>query len=313
MEEIYYILNSYYEKRCKNLIFVNEVILSNNKSCKMYFLDTALESECNNYKKLFQEYLPFYVQNRDKMKYYEINKESCDEDISSKLISYGKKLWNEDALFATNDEKKLGIYSELFNDFYLNVVKEENILVTYSSKHAFSERNVRGIDVLGSKWENDNLTLIFSEAKFVESVYSASSSLVEDIEGTEEKKGHVSEEYINRYMSFVVDQDHSFLSKAGNRKNMERLIENINSKMFYGAKAINVFNELGINIRFVFFAIYSDNKFTPEERAVYYDRIVNSFNKEILDTKIDTYEIEVVFIPIKNDSTVIKEAMTEWD
>ena len=40
----------------------------------------------------------------------------------------------------------MDIYGEAINDFYLNIVKDENILITYLSKRGYSERNVKGIE-----------------------------------------------------------------------------------------------------------------------------------------------------------------------
>ena len=54
--EIFERLRSYYEKNCAKLVFYGEKRLDNNKSCKMYFLDTTNDQELMNYKKLFQEY-----------------------------------------------------------------------------------------------------------------------------------------------------------------------------------------------------------------------------------------------------------------
>ena len=306
-------LRKYYNENCKPLIFSGERKLSTNNCCKMYFLDVTEEQELKNYKKVFQEYLALYVRSYDKLKYYkEIDENSTDDEILQYLVKYSSDIWNNTTLITTSTPETLGIYGEALNDFYINIVKNENILITYSSKRAYSERNVRGIDVLGTTWKNGNLTLIFSECKFVNSISKASIELSNDIKGTEEEIGHVNKDYINSYITFVVNKSHSIFAEIDNQEKIMSVLDELNDKVINGVKAIDAFNELNINIRFTFFAVYHDNKFTPDERQNMFEKVTDAFAENILYTGIKKYEIEVVFIPIKNNSSLIKEHMRQW-
>ena len=311
--DIFKILKEYYHENCAPLIFVGEKKLSANTVCKMYFADVLEEKELDNYKKVFQEYLALYVKSYDKLKYYSINDELTEEQVSNALVSYSKSIWKNSSLIITDKPLTLGIYGELFNDFYINIVKDEHILITYASKRGYEEQNVRGVDIIGCTLEDNNLTLIFSESKFVSSVYSASGELVHDIIGDDDYLGHVTKDYINRYMIFVVNKTHSIFSDRKDGKKILEILEQLNSKISNNEEVIDVINQLNIKIRFTFFAIYSDNKYTPDEREKYFMDVINKFNQAIEETGIVNYDIEIVFIPTKNRSVALKGKMIEWN
>ena len=216
-------------------------------------------------------------------------------------------------MILTTNPKTLGIYGEAINDFYLNIVKNENILLTYSTKRGYGERNIKGIDVLASTWENDCLTIIFSECKFVESISKASGGLFDDIMGTEEERAHISSDYINDYITFVVDKMHSIFSNIKDSEKMMFVLDQLNNRVINGEKAIDVFNDLNIKIRFDFFAIYNDNRFTPDQIEKMYDKVLDAFDEQVKLTGIKKYDMEIVYIPIKNTSVSIKENMIKWN
>lgn len=54
MENIYR-LKEYYKRVCSPLVFVNEILLENNKNVKVYLYDFKTEEELSNFKKIFQE------------------------------------------------------------------------------------------------------------------------------------------------------------------------------------------------------------------------------------------------------------------
>lgn len=312
--EVFYRIKKYYNENCKPLIFIGEKKLTKNNKCKMYFCDVSLEKELENYKKVFQEYLALYVRSYDKLKYYNDLKEATsDDDISKCLYKYGYDIWNNTKLILTTTPKTLGIYGEAINDFYLNIVKNENILLTYSTKRGYGERNIKGIDVLASTWENDCLTIIFSECKFVESISKASGGLFDDIMGTEEERAHISSDYINDYITFVVDKMHSIFSNIKDSEKMMFVLDQLNNRVVNGEKAIDVFNDLNIKIRFDFFAIYNDNRFTPDQIEKMYDKVLDAFDEQVKLTGIKKYDMEIVYIPIKNTSVSIKENMIKWN
>lgn len=303
-------LKKYFFDNCKKLVFSNEMTLENNVRAKMYYVNVDAITEKNNYKKIFQEYLMLYARSYEKLRYFK----QKNEDLSVDLINYGKDTWNNDGLIIKGDINSAGIFGELFNDFYLNIVKNENILLTYSSKRDFAEKNVKGVDVVGCACENKKLTLIYSESKFVQSAYDAQKYLRDDINGKSTESSHITSEYINNFSSFLMDKNHSLYNDS--TENMEIIInaiDLINDKIYNNEKPIDIFNELGVKIRFVFFAVYTDNKFTVKERENYYNNILSDFNEQIVKTGIKKYEIEIVFIPIINKSTEIKEYMCKWD
>lgn len=312
--EIFQKIKKYYNENCKPLIFVGEKLLSKNNKCKMYFCDVDLNQEKENYKKVFQEYLALYIRNYDLLKYYDrIIESKNEEELSKALIYYGKEIWKTTALLNTTTPESLGIYGEAINDFYLNVVKNENILITYSTKRGYSERNIKGIDTVACTWKKNNLILIFSECKFVESIYKASSGLYDDIKGTSNELPHISAEYINRYSIYIVDNTHSIFTEVDNAAKIMDVLNDLNYKVINGSNAIDVFNELNIKIQFNFFAIYYDNKFTPDERQMMFEKVYNAFYENVKLTGIKNYDMEIVFIPIKNKSSAVKESMRKWN
>lgn len=303
-------LKTYFNKNCKELVFANEMVLENDNRAKMYYVNADAITEKNNYKRIFQEYLLLYARSYEKLRYFKYQ----SDDLSVDLINYGKDIWNNDGLIITGDINSSGIFGELFNDFYLNIVKKENILLTYSSKRGFAEKNIKGVDVVGCICENKKLTLIYSESKFVQSAYAAQRYLRDDINGKETESSHITREYISRFSSFLLDKNHSLYNDY--TENMEIIINTIdliNNKIYNNGKPIDIFNELEVKIRFVFFAVYNDNKFTAKERENYFNNILSDFNNQINNIGLKKYDVEIVFIPIINKSTEIKEYMCKWD
>ena len=81
-------LKEYYKKYCSPLIFVNETILPNNKSAKVFLYNFNTSEELENFKKVFQEYLPFYVLNFDSIENYIV-----DDTISKQLVKDAKYIY----------------------------------------------------------------------------------------------------------------------------------------------------------------------------------------------------------------------------
>ena len=120
---IYKNFQMHYNNNCKSLVFVGEKVLKDNNKCKMYFLDVNNQTELNNYRKVFQEYLVFYIRNRDHLSYIKsIIEANTDELLSQSLLFEGKKIRGNKGLYPQVEIAQSGIYGELFNDFYLNIV-----------------------------------------------------------------------------------------------------------------------------------------------------------------------------------------------
>lgn len=312
--DIFLTLKKYYKENCKQLIFVGEKKLANYNYCKMYFLNVTNIEELLNYKKVFQEYLALYVRNYDKLTCLQnITETTTDDELSVVLKKHGKIIWDQGALIITSSPDTLGIYGELFDEFYLNIVKEEKILISYSVKNTFNARNIKGVDTISAIWEDNSLTIILSECKFVANITAASSSLREDIVGTTNEKGHLTKEYINRYLCFTADKNHSLFSDDESNKKIIEVYNDINSEIINGMLPIDALNKYNVKIRFDYFALYTDNKFTPEERKEKYLNIVNAFNQNIKSIGLKRYDMEVIFIPTINKSTLLKKELSTWD
>lgn len=303
-------LKNYFKENCSDLVFSNETVLEGNNNAKMYHVNVDAITEKNNYKKIFQEYLVLFIRSYEKLRYMDL-----DGNLSSEtLLEYGKNTWNNKGLIITSKLMSSGIFGELFNDFYINIVKDENILITYSTKRGFGEKNIKGVDVVGCMLEDDNFTFIFSESKFVGSASYAKESLKDDINGKKTEASHITDEYINKFSEFMLDKSHSLYNDESKKTTkIINTIDLINRKRYANEKLIDIFNELNIKIRFVFFAIYTDTKFKASERETYYNEILHDFNNQIKKTGLKKYDIEIVFIPIINKSTEIKEYMSKWD
>ena len=307
-------LREYYDTNCKKLVFLNEKKLSTNSNCKMYYLDILEQQELLNYKKLFQEYLVFYIRNRDQLLLLNSINDANLSDLSNVLQTEGKRVRNDKGIYPQTDEKRSGIYGELFDDFYLNIVKKEEVLLTYALKESFNEPNAKGVDVVATDIVDGEQIMIFSEAKFVVNISSASSSLVDDIIGNDVQLGHVTKDYINKYTSFLLNRGHSifFDDKKGELINTN--INNLNYLLLNNDMLpIDAINQLNIRIRFDFFAIYSDNNQNIEERQEYYNKILKACNDNIASTGLLKYDIEIIFIPTKNTSVDLKRVMETWD
>ena len=308
-------LRNYYSNNCKSLVFVGEKVLGDNNKCKMYFLDVNSQTELNNYRKVFQEYLIFYVRNRDHLSSIKsIIEANTDELLSQTLLLEGKKIHENKGLYPQIEIQQSGIYGELFNDFYLNIVKQEEVISTYSMRSSFGIPNIKGVDIVSVKLEEDNICLIFSESKFVTSISSATTNLCNDISGTDGQLGHLTKEYINSYTSFLMNKSHSIYFNKEKSKLIMLKLNDLNDLIMNGDKQpINAINDLNIKIRFDFFAIYHDTIYNIEDRKKYFEQIVERFNMNILATGIENYDIEVIFIPTKNESMIIKRGIEEWD
>ena len=314
-EEILKKLKKYYDENCKKLVFIGEQNLEKNHNCKMYFLDVSVKQELLNYQKLFQEYLLFYIRNRDLLSYY--NNIICaetDNQISEALMKEGKIIHDNTGLYPQADVKKMGLYGELFDDFYINIVKSEEVITTYSIRSSFNHPNVKGVDIIGATIVNDEFELIFSEAKFINSISSASNNLCKDILGDDKFIGHVTKSYINEYTSFFLNKSHSvfFDDNLGNII-MEKINELNRLIIQESLSPIEAINKLNIKIRFDFFAIYHDTNYVIENRKQFFDKIIDAFNQNIKATEINKYDIEIIFIPTKNQSVDIKEAFETWN
>lgn len=305
MENIYR-LKEYYKRVCSPLVFVNETSLENNKNVKVYLYDFKTEEELSNFKKVFQEYLPFYVRNYDSISKYKISDD--DEEISKMLVEKAKYIKFKSGSIPNRGVDKDGIYGEIYNDFYIRNIIDKDRLISYLSRRSYERPRGEneGIDIVGCGLKNDKLEITFSEAKFMTNIYSAKNNLILDTQN------HLDKDFIDDFMNFVIQRQGDIISERVATIN-EKINEFNDTIEDTGLTFIEVLNKLEVSVKFIYFAIFNN-----EHRDIlfYEDKIqeiINSFNANIKKTNIKNYEIEVVFIPTFNTSMDLKNKMEEWD
>lgn len=298
-------LKEYYKQNCSPLIFVNETTLPNNKNAKVFLYNFNTSEELENFKKVFQEYLPFYVLNLDLIDNYIV-----DDTISKQLVDDAKYIYETD-ITPTRKTGINGIFGELYNDYYIKNVLNDEILLQYLSRKDFNSRDSesKGIDVVACNENEGKLEIIMSEAKFVGNLSTAKNNLKDDISGS---TGHLNKEYINKYMNFVMYRQNGL--DKGRNKEIQKLVTEFNTKKWREKlDFIDCINELDCSCRFIYFAVFKQCKKREihdfEEEIL---EIIQEFNQNIANTGINNYSIEVVFIPTFNESMALKRKMEEW-
>ena len=158
------------------------------------------DDEIEKYKNTFGSYFPFYVMNEDQLLF--LNPDL--PDFESKLKNTSLKNWKRSSIIPQRKVKVAGIYGELFLDYYLRVVLGLDPLISYASKRSYkSNYESTGIDNVMVD-ENGKIELYLSEAKFVYGKSAAKSDLLKDIKGSSTSDSHLTKEYINSYMDFVI-------------------------------------------------------------------------------------------------------------
>ena len=284
------------------MIFVNESNLREYDNVRIYLYDFSKPNELENFKKVFQEYMAMYVRNEDIINYYDLS-----NGISEKLQKEFKKIYKKNT--PDRKTKYSGIFGELFNDYYLKNILNEDILLAYLSKKEFgNDGEAKGIDLVCCENKEDGLEIILSEAKFVGDLSSAKNSLINDISG---EGNHLNVEYINTYMDFVLNRQEGLEKRRQEEVTLK--INRINEKIYSEEKNfIETINELEYSIRFIYFAIfqYENNRDVENFRTAIYE-ISNQFEEQVIKTGINKYSMEIVFIPTFNTSMDLKNKMEE--
>lgn len=300
------ILKDYYKRVCAPLIFINEYILENCCKAKVYLYDFQKEEELNNFKKVFQEYIPFYVKNFDRISRYKLTE--IDEDISRLLINKARHIKKSENILPDKEIRMNGIYGEVYNDFYVRNVLENERLITYLSRRSYERPNSenKGIDIVACSMKNENIEVVFSEAKFVTDINRAGSKLKEDV------KTHVNKEYINNFLQFVMQRQGELINER--KIEINNKINEFNDLMEdEEITFIEALNKMNFSVKFIFFAVFNNE---IRENIIYENKIkeiIKEFNSKIEETEINDYSIEVVFVPTFNSSMSLKNKMEEWD
>lgn len=300
------ILQDYYKRVCAPLIFINEFTLENCCSAKVYLYDFKKEEELNNFKKVFQEYIPFYVKNFDRISRYKLTE--SDEAISKLLLSKARHIKKIENILPDRQIKNNGIYGEVYNDFYVRNILQNERLITYLSRRSYERPNSenQGIDIVACSMNGENIEVVFSEAKFVIDINKAESQLKGDV------KSHVNKEYINNFLQFVMQKQGELINER--KIEINNKINEFNDLMEdEDIKFIEALNRMNFSVKFIFFAIFNNE---IRETLIYEKKIkeiIEEFNLKIKETDINNYNIEVVFIPTFNSSMKLKNKMEEWD
>lgn len=297
------ILKEYYKNTCTPLIFVNETKLSDNKVAKVYLYDFK-EEELENFQSVFQMYLPFYVLNFDMIDNYKL-----DENIKEELIGESKYIY-ESHVTPNRKTEINGIFGELFNDYYVKNVLNDEVLLSYLSRKSHSNQESKGIDIVACNIQNEKFEVILSEAKFVGTLSKAKEGLKSDISGD---NYHLNENFINDYMHFVMCKQAGLEKERA--KDIQRLVTEFNKKKWFERlNFIDCMNQLDYAFKFIYFAIFTESKNRDIENfRDSITEIINEFNSMISETGIKNYDMEVVFIPTYNKSMDLKKKMEDWD
>lgn len=292
-------IKQHYINNHKQKIFATKVVSS---TCEYYILyNYDYNYELENFKNEFLYYLPYYVSNDDQLRTIDLT-----IDIDQQMEIRSKKVRRDSTLIPKRLIRNDGIYGELFLDFYLRIVRERNLIITYASKKEFKTRGeAKGIDTVAYYIDNDKLNICFSEAKFVGDASTAKTALKSDIEGNTEHIGHLTEDYINSYMQFIVEKG---LNLSPNEKiKFSTFLNELNGELYNEKKFLDILINEDICINFIFFAIFKSSQKKPEDLELHYNEIKSSASEKISSLNIKNYKIEIVFIPTDNTSMIIKK------
>lgn len=300
-------LKQHYNHNYKNKIFFKEVSIHGKEFSIMYVHNKNEEME--NFKQTFGHYLPFYIRNAD-----QLEKISIGSEIDKILENRSKSIWKSSTLIPNRNTKINGIFGELYLDFYERIVRKNKILISYASKSNFSSNiEKKGFDNFTYTLKNNQMEIIFCEAKFVTDIYTAKNCLIEDIKGKTITKegvqknilGHLTKEFINSYIQFVLEKNIEI--EENDKIIANDFINELNKQLDEGNKFLEIIIDNNIPLRFVFFAIFSSNELeNPNYFENYYDSIKKEADVHIEKLGVTNYKIEIVFIPTFNKSMDLK-------
>lgn len=297
-------IRNYYKTSLEKKVFFDKKTSLGKTYYIMYLHDVQKEEDY--FVETFSQYFPYYVWNEDQL-------DTLNTSVGMK-ISLGqasKNCWNSQVV-AKRKTQANGIYGELFLDFYERVVHDRKLITTYASRRAYTDKTEsRGYDHIGYLLNNGALEVVIGEAKYVSSAFSASSSLLEDINGKPTEPGHLTAKYFNDFINFVVCENKQF--SEDEKSELKSLMRDLNSLLVNGGKTFLEYvvdNNIKLNV--VLFAIFSDNRENPDLFKTYYDRLYEDAKAAIKMMGISYYSIEIVFIPTKATSMCIKGKIDDF-
>lgn len=303
-------LENYYYNEHKDKIFCTKLCVDG--KCFDILYDYNKKDEIEKFVLSFTEYLPYYVSNGDTLECIDVNGK-----VSEKLSEISKRCWNGPSV-PRREAKVNGIFGEVFLDFYERIIKKDKLASTYASRRDFrSNYENKGFDNVLFKINEDNIEFVFAESKFVANKSSAQSSLIKDIKGEptagkqKETLGHLTVEFMNDYMTFVVEKN-SFFSD-NDKLLLKPFFKELNDVLINkDGKFISFLIEKDIRINCVFFAIFNCQSINPSDYIDTYDAIEAEAKQQLEAIGFRNYSIEIVFIPTFSKSMEIKGAIDKY-
>lgn len=295
-------IRNYYSSRFEHKVF-HDKKTNEKKDYYILYLNNFAD-ECNNFTETFVNFLPAYVKSDD---YLDILFQLPDKE--KKIIEESKKIWDNSKTLPHRDVKIDGLYGELFLDFYSRVVNNNKFFITYASKRPYNmDVENYGYDQVYYQITEDNkLILVIAEAKFVASKNACYRSFLGDINGSERGPSHLTKEYFDDYVSFILDKGSIEEYTDPTAKNtINKFVNDLNKNAILGNSYLQFIINKQIQVKLVYFAIFSDqNEDTDDFIDVYLDLEKNIMDK-LKMMGILNYKIEIVFIPTKSTSMKVK-------
>lgn len=297
-------LRTYYANHIKSKVFFQRVGDTSATYYILYLHESA--NEIDKFVDTFIEYFPFYVENEDLL-----GPLVMDVDFVDNLKQHSKRIWKK-PIVPDRPIERNGVFGELYLDFYERVVNNTCLITTYASRRSYkSDAENKGFDHIGFVLgDNGEMELVLGEAKYVVNASSAKDSLLEDITGVETTAGHLSTEYLDDFMDFIlgvrtpVSEREKYLIK--------RQFDRINAALYSGTKFTEYLINSSMKVHVVFFAIFKDSRRRPSDYRNHYDEIYNTAVCALNGMGISNYEIEIVFIPTDSTSMTIKRAIADY-
>jgi len=297
-------LTEYYKKNHELKIFYKEITSSNYEYGLLYIY--AFDKEIEYFRETFGAYFPYYVKNEDQLK----NLDPDSPNFEEKLKTVSIRNWKRLPIVPQRKTSSSGIYGELFLDFYLRIVLGLDPLISFASKRSYlNNRESTGIDNIVFD-EKDSLEIYLSEAKFVYDKNAAKSGLIDDVKGTSGSESHLTSDYINSYMDFVI-----FKASESNQIKNEKVrlfIDYVNQKYDEGVDFLDVCIEKKVKLNVVLFAIFNELEKDVNKFDLIYKKLSEELENKLSVLSLDSYDYKIVFIPTNNTSMTIKEGINKY-
>ena len=300
-------LKTFYCNQHKGKIFCSRLCVQGKSFDILYNYDK--KDEIDKFVSSFTEYLPYYVYNADTLEFID-----STGDVSAKLAEISKRCWNGPTIPSRKAQVN-GIFGEVFLDFYERIVKKARLASTYASRRDFNNNNEnKGYDNVLFIIEPNAVEFVFAESKFVTTKSSAATELINDIkgepatEGKKEKVGHLTIEFMNRYITFIIEKNAFFSDE--DKQLLKPFFQDLNNELINGeGNFIYFLINRNIRVNCVFFAIFQDKHIDPASFIKEYDQIEEEAKLHLEKMGFKNYGIEIVFIPTKAKSMEIKGAI----